>query len=228
VSDSRQTPSGDASFRSSLTRQLAGAAGVVVLGAATFWVVGSVGGGDETPVVAEEPAPGPAEPEEDVEAEVPGEADDAAPEVPDEDADADEGQDADADAVEDAVDEDAVDEGDDGDDGDEGDEGDDGTDDEGARDVDPSSVTVQVLDGFKTDGGAAADSLTDQLEGAGYSVVARNDALSYASTTVLFNPGYEAAAQQVAAELGGAVVSEQPGNLSTAVELHVVVGADRG
>jgi hypothetical protein len=228
VSDTRQTPSGETSFRDSLGRQLAGAAGVVVLGAAAFWVVGTVGG-DETPVVAEEPAPGPAEPEDDVAVEEPtddgGAAPDAAEEPSDGDEDADEG-DEDLDPEPDATDADADEDGEDASEGD--DDADDETDDEVARDVDPSSVTIQVLDGLKTDGGDAADSLTDQLEGSGYSVVARNDALSYASTTVLFNPGYEAAARQVADELGGAVVSEQPGNLSSSVELHVVVGADRG
>jgi hypothetical protein len=234
VSDTRQAPSGDASFRSSLARALAGAAGVVVLGAASFWVVGTIGG-DETPVVADEPEPGPAEPADDVEAEEPAEGDDAEPDAPDEDDAGEDAEDGEDDAAQDDVEPDEADadtedaeevQDEDAEEG--GEDADDEADDEVARDVDPSSVTIQVLDGFKTDGGTAADDLTGQLEGAGYSVVARNDALNYASTTVLFNPGFEAAAQQVAAELGGAVVSEQPGNLSTSVELHVVVGADRG
>jgi hypothetical protein len=85
-----------------------------------------------------------------------------------------------------------------------------------------------VLDGFKQDGGTAADGVASTLSDRGYQVIARNDALSYDVTTVLFNPGNEAAAQQVASDLGGAEVRAQPGNLSTAVALHVVVGSDRG
>ncbi|MEX0835139.1 MAG: LytR C-terminal domain-containing protein, partial [Nitriliruptor sp.] len=94
--------------------------------------------------------------------------------------------------------------------------------------VDPGSVSVQVLDGFKEDGGTAADEVAALLGDEGYQVVARNDALTYEVTTVLYNPGNEDAARQVAAQLGGAEVREQPGNLSTAVDLHVVVGRDRG
>jgi hypothetical protein len=92
----------------------------------------------------------------------------------------------------------------------------------------PADISVQVLDGYKTDGGTAARGVAAQLRDAGYRVVAENQALSYDRTTVLWTAGHEAAARQVAAEIGAAEVREQPGNLSSSVDVHVVVGADRG
>jgi hypothetical protein len=76
-------------------------------------------------------------------------------------------------------------------------------------------------------GGPAADGVAAEVESAGYRIVARNIALDYEVTTVLYNPGNEAAAEQLAADIGGAEVRPQPGNLSEQVDLHVVVGRDR-
>ncbi len=95
--------------------------------------------------------------------------------------------------------------------------------------IDPASVTVQVLDGYQQDGGVAARALAEELRGDGYRVIAENPALRYDATTVLWaTPDGEAAARQVAADIGASEVREQPGNLSTSVAVHVVVGADRG
>lgn len=213
------TPSADASPRASLLRHAAGAVGVVVLGAVAFWGVGTLTDRDDTPVVADAPEAEPDEPDETHEPDETPEppADDPEPEPapepeePEED-EPDEEPEPDEPDVDDAEDEDAPE---------------DETADEPERAVAPGEVTIQVLDGFKTDGGSAADGVAQQLSGAGYDVVARNQAIDYAETTVLYNAGHQAAAEQVAAELGGAAVREQPGNLSTAVALHVVVGADR-
>lgn len=103
----------------------------------------------------------------------------------------------------------------------------DGDDHEHAR-IDPASIDLQVLDGYQSDGGAAAASVADQLRRAGYRVVAENPALRYDVTAVLWSQGGEAQARQVAAEIGAAEVRPQPGNLSESVAVHVVVGSDRG
>lgn len=94
--------------------------------------------------------------------------------------------------------------------------------------IDPSTVSVQVLDGYQEDGGTAAGAVATQLADEGYDIIARNPALLYDVTTVLWTSGHEQAGRQIAEEIGAAEVREQPGNLSTAVMVHVVVGADRG
>lgn len=94
--------------------------------------------------------------------------------------------------------------------------------------ADPATISVQVLDGFGQDGGTAADEVAETLVEAGYDLIARNPALAYEVTTVLWTAGNEDAGRQVAAEIGAAEVREQPGNLSSSVAVHVVVGADRG
>jgi hypothetical protein len=97
-----------------------------------------------------------------------------------------------------------------------------------AASIPPGDISVQVLDGYKTDGGAAARGIAASLRDDGYRVIAENQALSYDRTTVMWTGGNEAAARQVAAAIGAAEVREQPGNLSSAVDVHVVVGSDRG
>jgi outer membrane biosynthesis protein TonB len=94
--------------------------------------------------------------------------------------------------------------------------------------VAPEDVTIQVLDGYQADGGTAASSLASDLTDAGYRVIARNPALRYDVTTVLWTTGNEEAGRQVAAAIGAADVRQQPGTLSDAVAVHVVVGADQG
>ncbi|MFU8839773.1 MAG: LytR C-terminal domain-containing protein [Nitriliruptoraceae bacterium] len=94
--------------------------------------------------------------------------------------------------------------------------------------IDPSTVSVQVLDGYQADGGAAAAAVADELTAAGYRIIARNPAIAYDVTTVLWTAGSQAAAEQVARDIGAAEVRQQPGNLAESVMVHVVIGADRG
>jgi hypothetical protein len=230
VTEAKHADPDDGSFRSSLLRNGLGAVALVVAVAAMFWAIGSVG---RAPVPQDIAA---GEDTEDVD---PEDAEDPAPEEPDEpdadDADESEGEDAEPDPGDTEGDADEAD-GDDAGDGSEGaDEADDdteGEDDESEPDptpsIPPGDVTVQVLDGYQQDGGAAADAVQSQLDAAGYRIIARNPALRYDVTTVLWTAGNEEAGRQVAVELGAAEVREQPGNLSNAVMVHVVVGADRG
>jgi outer membrane biosynthesis protein TonB len=94
--------------------------------------------------------------------------------------------------------------------------------------IDPSTVTIQVLDGFQVDAGAAAQEVSATVRELGYQVIAENRALRYSITTVLYTAGSQAAAEQVARDLGVDVVAEKPDNLSDTVMVHIVVGADRG
>lgn len=197
-----------------------GAAGVVVVvvAALAFWGIGSVR--DDTPPVAVEDTP-PTEPDDGDDDAEPDDVDDGEDDAeedgaddPPEDADGDDPP-PDDDGEDDPTDDGDADDGEDGDDADE------------PPAVDPTDVTIQVLDGYKSDGGAAADVVAAALADAGYQVIARNDALNYDVTTILYNPGNEDAAQQVADEIGAPEVREQPGTLSSAVSLHVVVGSDR-
>jgi hypothetical protein len=219
VSDREPSPD-DTSGTSPLVRAGLGGLALVVVVALAFWGIGSLRDEAGTPVVTDDPDV--AAPDDDGE----GVDDDA------DDADADDA-DADAPDADDADTADAPDEGADDADTDDApnDAGEDDAAEDGAAEVDravpPGEVTIQVLDGAKEDGGTAADDVATLLGDAGYRITARNDALTYEVTTVLYNPGNEEAAAQVAAELGGAEVREQPGNLSTAVDLHVVVGRDR-
>lgn len=96
-----------------------------------------------------------------------------------------------------------------------------------ASTVDPSTVTVQVLDGYRQDGGTAAGQVTADLRAAGFRVVAENPAIPYEVTTVLWNEGYEEEGRAVAAAIDAPEIRVQPGNLSAQVQVHVVVGADR-
>lgn len=97
--------------------------------------------------------------------------------------------------------------------------------------VDPSTVTIQVLDAVGgEEGAAAAQAVADELREAGYDVVTINRAgRQYDVTTVFWSPGQDAAGQQVAAFLEAGQAEETPDEvkLSDSVEVHVVVGADR-
>ena len=231
MATAKHTPPGDDSFRNSLLRSGAGAVGLVALVALVFAGIGALGPDRDPPTVAsdaeepealedevgEEPeddAPEPAEVTEAPDTEEP-----EAPEQPDESAEPDE-----------AVDEDATDDADDGDEQSEEPEEGEPEDAEpaGEREFAPDSVTVQVLDGYQADGGAAASAVAASLREDGYRVVAENPSLRYEVTTVLWTSGHEAQARQVASDLGAAEVRQQPGNLSEQVQVHVVVGADRG
>lgn len=215
-------PDGDGAAGSPLGRLAAGGVAVVAVAALAFWGIGTLGGDTDDPVVADRPEDGADDGADD--ATPPDDGTDPPPDVPPEDDAGTDGADS-GEGGDDAAEDDGT--GDDGD-ADDADGGEDGDEpDEVERTVEPGEVTVQVLDGYKSDGGAAAGAVADLLDGEGYDIIARNDALDYATTTVLYNPGNEEAAEQIAAELGGAEVREQPGTLSDAVAVHVVVGADR-
>lgn len=219
MSDHEQPPTADPAGQGALVRTGLGAIALVAVVSLAFWGIGTVRDEAGTPVVAEgedpqapEDEPDPAEEPEPAEEpdDEPEPAEDPEPADEPEPADDPEPDDDDADGADGSEDDGAAE------------------DEPGERAVEPGGVTIQVLDGFKADGGAAADQVAQILSGVGYDIIARNDALNYDVTTVLYNPGNEAAARQVAADLGGAEVRPQPGNLSSAPSLHVVVGADRG
>ncbi|MGH3442908.1 MAG: LytR C-terminal domain-containing protein [Nitriliruptorales bacterium] len=91
--------------------------------------------------------------------------------------------------------------------------------------VDPASVSMQVLDA--TEAGTAAGGFADRARSDGYRVVAVNRAVRvYERTTVFWSPGHEEAARHVAAQYGFAVVEEKPNNLTSSVNVHVVIGED--
>jgi hypothetical protein len=217
----KHTPPQDVSFRTSLMRHLGGGAALVALVAVAFYGIGQVGQESGTPIAADEPE-GADEPEEPDEAEdTEPEAEEEEPEVPepDEPDEVDEAEPEPEEAEEPEPDDGA---GDDDTDAGEGDEAE-----ETAAAYAPADISVQVLDGVGTDGGAAATSMAGRLGDTGYNVIAQNPSLAYETTTVLWTSGNEDKARQVAAEIGAGDVRAQPGNLSESVDVHVVVGADR-
>ncbi len=91
----------------------------------------------------------------------------------------------------------------------------------------PADVSVQVLDATGGEGGAAE--VAADLQDAGYEVVAENAAVTtYEQTTVFYTEDRQDAARQIADEFGYPVVEAKPDNLSSSVDVHVVVGQDRG
>lgn len=86
-------------------------------------------------------------------------------------------------------------------------------------------VTVQVLNGTLVAGAGAA--VAERLSGLGFDVVAVGDALKgYESTTVFWtSPGGRRSARSLGGRMGWEV-ARRPANLSDAVDVHVVVGAD--
>lgn len=91
----------------------------------------------------------------------------------------------------------------------------------------PGDISVQVLDAVLDDGGETSKRVFDELKADGYRAVARNQAVrKYDVTTVMYTPGNEAKARQIAKQYGYSRVEPQPGNLSNSVDVHLVVGAD--
>lgn len=86
-------------------------------------------------------------------------------------------------------------------------------------------LTVQVLNSTLVAG--AARDLAEHLEGLGFSIVAVGDALrGLPRTSVYWSSGEaEPAARRLASRFGW-LAGPQPLNLSNAIDLHVVVGAD--
>lgn len=90
----------------------------------------------------------------------------------------------------------------------------------------PSRITVQVLDAAR-DGGGRARRAASRLRTDGYKVVATNEASRvYPRTEVMYSPGKEAAARQIAAAYGLSGVRPKPSNLTSAVDVHLVIGRD--
>ena len=87
-----------------------------------------------------------------------------------------------------------------------------------------SGITVQVLNGTRL--AEAGTRMAEKLESLGFEVGAINPANSYARTTVYWSlPSAERAAKVLAARFGWAA-APKPVNLSSAVSIHVVIGAD--
>jgi hypothetical protein len=217
-------------LRVSVLRNVGSAVGLVVLVAALFGAIGMIGRADTpTPLAADGPASDEAADAPD-DAETTEEPAPEATEEPDAQTDVtDDTEDAadEAEVVEEADPEPAATE--DPEPEPEPEPSPEATEDQpAAAGIPPGDISIQVLDGYKTDGGAAARGIAASLRDDGYRVIAENQALSYDRTTVLWTDGNEAAARQVAAAIGAADVRQQPGNLSSAVDVHVVVGADRG
>lgn len=102
---------------------------------------------------------------------------------------------------------------------------------ESTEQVDPATVSIQVLDAIGGEqGSAAAKEVADQLRDAGFDVVVVNRAgRNYDVTTVFWSPGQAAGGQQAAATIDAGQAEETPEEvqLSDSVDVHVVVGADR-
>jgi hypothetical protein len=96
-----------------------------------------------------------------------------------------------------------------------------------------SEVSVQVLDGISGGGSAAVTRVVATLREAGFRIAAQNTGRAYDVTTVFYNEGYEAEARRVAQAIDASVVSAMSSlpperRLSPGVNVHVIVGADRG
>lgn len=86
-------------------------------------------------------------------------------------------------------------------------------------------ITVQVLNG--TASTEADDRMADRLSTLGYEVVAvQGSSKQYTETTVFWSfPGAQEAAERLAERFGWEAAMK-PSNLSSTVDLHVVVGSD--
>jgi len=95
-----------------------------------------------------------------------------------------------------------------------------------------SEVSVQVLDGISGGGSAAVTRVVAALREAGFRIAAQNTGRAYDVTTVFYNDGYEAEARRVAQTIDASVVTAMSSlpperRLSSGVNVHVIVGADR-
>lgn len=89
-------------------------------------------------------------------------------------------------------------------------------------------ISVQVLDGILSDGGARAREVADDLVAAGHPLVNfGSSSRGYDETTVFYTEGQEDEGRQVAADNGWDVVRPASDvGLSDSVDVHVVVGQD--
>lgn len=88
-----------------------------------------------------------------------------------------------------------------------------------------NDITVQVLNG--TGATDADDRMADRLSSLGFEVVAvEGSSRQYSDTTVFWSfPAAQEAAERLAAKFDW-VAGPKPSNLSSTVDLHVVVGSD--
>jgi hypothetical protein len=88
-------------------------------------------------------------------------------------------------------------------------------------------ITVQVLNG--TSDASADDRMANKLTKLGYQVIAISPAsVAYSHTTVYWAVADAKPAAEALAQRFGWVAAPKPGNLSSQVDIHVVVGADAG
>ena len=93
------------------------------------------------------------------------------------------------------------------------------------RDLITEGITVQVLNATASSGAGRA--AASRLESLGFEVVVVGEAATtYARTTVFWSSSGSRDAGQRLARRFGWVSAPKPGNLSSSVSLHVVVGAD--
>ena len=94
--------------------------------------------------------------------------------------------------------------------------------------IDPSTVSVQVLDGDGVEGRAETEAVAERLREAGYNVVVVNDASrTYEETTVFWTAGFETQGREMAQLFGFPEAAPKVDNLSDQVQVHLVVGADQ-
>jgi len=93
--------------------------------------------------------------------------------------------------------------------------------------IDPATVTVQVLDGYKIDGGTAATGVESKLSEFGYDIVETSTGKDYEVSAVFWGVDGEEAARQLAADLGIDDVRPNPGTLRDDIMVHVMVGSDQ-
>jgi hypothetical protein len=202
------TPSsGPRPFNAAALRVGAVAAGFVVLVTLLFGGLGAWQDRDVSASTSAEPAPAPVSP--------PPPAPAPAPDPADADGDADDLDDADGDDGGDAEEEPAA----------------------PAPPAEPaarpnSEVSVQVLDGITGGGTAAVNAAVATLREAGFTIAAQNAGRAYDVTTVFYSDGFEAEGRRVGAALGVTTVramAELPAErrLSSSVNVHVIIGADR-
>lgn len=96
---------------------------------------------------------------------------------------------------------------------------------EDAKPLITEDITIQVLNG--TASTEADDAMADRLSTAGFDVVAvQGSSKQYTQTTVFWSfPEAQEAAERLADKFGW-LVDIRPSNLSSTVDIHVVVGSD--
>ncbi len=91
-----------------------------------------------------------------------------------------------------------------------------------------AKISIQVLDAVLDDNGKAAKAVAGALSDAGYKVVVVNKAIKvYEKTTVFYVGDHADAGKAVADRFRFTVVEPKPDNLSSSVDLHIVVGRDQ-